>query len=139
MMSEWISVKDRLPEGQQRVLTWDGNRIASAQYTNELPDGGGWYYTADECRFKSELSGESGEIIYWLPLPEPPKSEPDLSEEEENYKRLLLRDEAIKPSREFGFPMCPLCRELILSDFNFCPNCGQRMKRIFVKEVRHGR
>lgn len=67
-MSEWISVKDRMPENQNDVIVCDvhGN-IFAAYY---FPHIYGWQYafTAEPCKY---------EITHWRPLPQPPESEDD--------------------------------------------------------------
>lgn len=69
-MSEWISVKDRLPEKGKLVLIWTGNDDRRpAIFLAYLDDDGqewvdGDYYTGAEY------------VTYWQPLPEPPQ-EPD--------------------------------------------------------------
>lgn len=58
-MSEWISVKDRLPEPEvKEVLVWDKEE-SSVCPCNSF---GGW---------KRLLSFKY--ISHWMPLPEPPK------------------------------------------------------------------
>ncbi len=51
--SEWISVKDRLPEKGKSVLVYWDDGFEIGEY----------------------VGGEVGEDIYWMPLPEPPKEE----------------------------------------------------------------
>ena len=60
---EWISVKDRLPEGYMRVLTYshaDGVMIGSMDCDGEF------HYPY--CLLPDEPT-------HWMPLPEPPKEE----------------------------------------------------------------
>ncbi len=71
-MPEWISVKDRLPEENTRVLictqwgdVWMASyysecRIAQAYWDVETLRGGGIDFKATE-------------VTHWMPLPEPPK------------------------------------------------------------------
>lgn len=67
-MAEWISVKDRLPEGSIECLVVLHNVMvnmaiyAPAAKTFFLPSG---------LPFKALNDG----ITYWMPLPEPPKGE----------------------------------------------------------------
>ena len=63
-MSEWISVKDRLPEPLEDVLTIDnnGNIFISWLWLKKF---------RDRC-FASDTRGD---ITHWMPLPEPPKEE----------------------------------------------------------------
>ena len=58
-MSEWISVKNRLPQEEQYVLYYcvNYNKVDKTQY----------YYE----RFLAESVGTH--ITHWMPLPEPPK------------------------------------------------------------------
>lgn len=53
-MSEWISVKDRLPKGGT-VLATDGRVVITAPSSSVTVDGPA--------------------ITHWMPLPEPPKGE----------------------------------------------------------------
>jgi hypothetical protein len=59
-MSEWISVKDRLPETEQYVLA----------YHNSC-------YPRERVDFFSETSKRwmmsAGDVTHWMPLPEAPK------------------------------------------------------------------
>lgn len=58
-MSEWISVRDRLPE-------------ENGDYLVALDDGyiGVTWYSADEG---FDLWADAGEVTHWMPLPEPPE------------------------------------------------------------------
>ena len=68
----WISVKDRLPERNQKVLAWNREEqfVASRWWFEEMPE---------EIYFKSIICGCGNgvdlteEITHWQPLPEPPK------------------------------------------------------------------
>lgn len=67
-MSDWISVKDRLPETFECVLasTDDGKAIAVAEFTT----------APDEWFDRSGILWDqlySKPVAYWQPLPEPPK------------------------------------------------------------------
>ena len=69
-MGEWISVKDRLPENNKKVLCcyYFGER-------NDMPfistlD----YYATDEMpHFQHTLGNENMHVTHWMPLPEPPR------------------------------------------------------------------
>ena len=72
-MPEWISVKDRLPEGGKEVLCWyEYFRYGSY---NRM-----WRtYGIGSC-FNGHWGGEvmngtCARVIAWMPLPEPPESE----------------------------------------------------------------
>lgn len=68
-MSEWISVKDRLPEKFVSVLGYVPN-LKSYQVVHEcfLGSHGDWY---------TPMAYEEKEIMvtHWMPLPEPPEEE----------------------------------------------------------------
>ena len=64
---EWISVKDRLPEQGERVLATDG------EFVGEL-------YVNSRCQWQRYNVNDhslmmSLDILWWMPLPEPPKGE----------------------------------------------------------------
>ena len=65
-MSEWISVKDKMPEDGIRVLTYADN---SAMFVASRDDG--WYVDTGEYYYSSPLTN----ITHWMPLPEPPKED----------------------------------------------------------------
>ena len=81
-MSEWISVKDRLPGDEQEVLViahgWDGRLVYVGSHkrveaqkswltgiTNKSSEWSlwGWSYLKEPM------------VTHWMPLPEPPKEE----------------------------------------------------------------
>jgi hypothetical protein len=62
-MTEWIDVNDRLPEKDQKVLTFDGNNIETGYFTGESDS---YYWDFDT------YGAKEGEITYWMPLPDPP-------------------------------------------------------------------
>lgn len=67
----WISVKDRLPEKTERYmcLCYD---FVTKSYWHELL----WY--ENNCWWKSLATLEydyKKHVVYWMPLPEPPKEE----------------------------------------------------------------
>ena len=55
-MSEWISVKNRLPEKYDDYLTYDEYGITMITHYNMQ----GWF-------------SKNGNITHWMPLPEPPQ------------------------------------------------------------------
>ena len=78
-MSEWISVEDRLPEQNVRVLAWyDG----VAAHSDALWDRSGAWFAAKwrdgwnqplYTQAKQILDFDSSDITHWIPLPEPPE------------------------------------------------------------------
>ena len=59
-MSEWISVKERLPEEEERVLVYlDSNRSYTKTDTDRL--------------INSKWVRWGRDVTHWMPLPEPPK------------------------------------------------------------------
>lgn len=65
-MSEWISVKDRLPEDHVAVLVFDSvcRNIYKAWMSHDL---GEW--------FSEEYLPDFLNITHWMPLPNPPGGE----------------------------------------------------------------
>lgn len=59
-MSEWISVKERLPEEKQRVIV-RCERIGTSV---------GWILWGE---WMTDIGPSAGKITHWMPLPEPPK------------------------------------------------------------------
>ena len=80
-MSEWISVKDRLPEFienkfvSENVLgVVDGKIGVYCRFIDE-----GWYWTKvhnigwEDLRESETEANDEYEVTHWMPLPEPPK------------------------------------------------------------------
>jgi len=74
-MSEWISVKDRLPENNDDVLVTDGEDCAVLFFhknDNKWKYGYGlleaYNYDGGAC-----IEAETQGMTHWMPLPEPPK------------------------------------------------------------------
>lgn len=63
-MSEWISVKDRLPAVGEKVLTLSKFGHISDRYLHEY--GGGLIFSPDGLK-------PGRDVTHWMPLPEPPK------------------------------------------------------------------
>ncbi|WP_420914423.1 DUF551 domain-containing protein [Flavonifractor plautii] len=59
-MSEWISVKERLPEEKQRVIV-RCERIGTSV---------GWILWGE---WMTDIGPSAGKITHWMPLPDPPK------------------------------------------------------------------
>lgn len=67
-MSEWISVKDRLP-GTKKVLITNGKLVKEGF---QRPDGV-WKYGVDSHQRWDRLTNET--VTHWMPLPSPPGEE----------------------------------------------------------------
>ena len=67
MMSEWISVKDRLPETNKEVLVYRGGYIGGLMNVYTYVGNDTW---EDDYGFWSRTDDDG--ITYWMPLPEPP-------------------------------------------------------------------
>ena len=65
-MSEWISVKERLPNGYQKVLAFVGGIV----YVVAILD-----TRANKWRVMWDLDVIDDEVTHWMPLPEPPKED----------------------------------------------------------------
>ena len=66
-VQEWISVDERLPEPGEHVLVTDGGFVGEL-YINKR---GQWQrYNVNNCSLLMAL-----DILWWMPLPEPPKVE----------------------------------------------------------------
>lgn len=76
-MSEWISVKDKLPQKYDRVLVTDGKQVClhyKQSGVNFADARGHDLYCScdlnhDRCDFVE------GQITHWMPLPKPPEGE----------------------------------------------------------------
>lgn len=73
-MSEWISVKDRLPERGQEVIVYWHNLIKSGIYeiSDATYDGDGLFYV-HKANFGIDMG--TTDVTHWMPRPilEPPK------------------------------------------------------------------
>lgn len=61
---KWISVKDRLPEPYEDVLTLDSMGFCFVDFVSK------------NGKFDGDNESETNPVLYWMPLPEPPKEEP---------------------------------------------------------------
>jgi hypothetical protein len=70
-MSEWISVKDRLPPCGKEILVWNKEHRTYVAFAWECDYTGKTFVT-----LKSSGCGccdaDVGENYYWMPLPKPP-------------------------------------------------------------------
>lgn len=66
-MTEWISVKDRLPNPDEYALLYDShlNLVFEGKL---LPSD---FYYSDRCGYSKDV-GDDCEITHWMPLPEAP-------------------------------------------------------------------
>lgn len=55
-MTEWVSVKDKLPNDNERYLTCDEDGFIAVFYF-----------------FPFDRTFANDDVTYWMPLPEPPK------------------------------------------------------------------
>ena len=69
-ISQWISVKDRLPEPEKDVLVWY-RYTWGAGFTSCRFGISKWY--SNRKRWYEGCLLKGFEVLYWQPLPEPPK------------------------------------------------------------------
>lgn len=74
-MTEWISVKDRLPEVFDEVLVYYNGFIAVAWRETEKIKNGivGWHWNLQKYYPESLVN-----VTHWMPLPEPPEVTTDV-------------------------------------------------------------
>jgi hypothetical protein len=65
---EWVSVKDRLPELFENVLTYDCDGKIFINWLEEITE------------MKSYFAYGSKTVTHWMPLPEPPKEGSDVND-----------------------------------------------------------
>lgn len=75
-MSEWISVKDRLPDFEAEVLFFDNCKSIHKGWLSRKSNC--WFIDTSELSVDGDacITDDSIEIEYvthWMPLPEPPK------------------------------------------------------------------
>jgi hypothetical protein len=66
-MSEWISVKERLPDNAFDVIVCDKSGFRRIAWWNDCKN---------EWRPEGEGSGPGSEVTHWMPLPDPPEPQP---------------------------------------------------------------
>ncbi len=70
-MSEWISIKDRLPKLRQTILSTDGEVVAVTAYLyNDHTDSFFWKYFSSGCGC---CDTDMQDVTHWMELPKPPK------------------------------------------------------------------
>ena len=68
-MSEWISVKDKLPEEDLGAcIVYDGFKV---QHADHYIIHGEHIWQTPDCYESEEIRG----VTHWMPLPEPPEEE----------------------------------------------------------------
>jgi hypothetical protein len=68
----WISVKDRLPEKEERYI------VNAIDYRDEIVVYDLWFkegkwYIDDDCNGEYQIDEYDGKVLYWMPLPKPYK------------------------------------------------------------------
>jgi hypothetical protein len=69
-MAEWISVKNRLPKLDTEVIVATKSKVFSAMrkrinYSEIIWTNAVWEF--------EQMERYTGKVLYWMPLPEPPK------------------------------------------------------------------
>ena len=68
-MDKWISVKDRLPDDGQLVLTWNQEDVNVDVYA--------WIGDYYGIGFMKDLMTEGFKVTHWMALPDPPEVDDD--------------------------------------------------------------
>ena len=72
-MSNWISVKDKMPESKKGVIIHLTSGFITVGYlTSNTPHERKWQLFGDKVTLFVE---DATEVSHWQPLPEPPKRE----------------------------------------------------------------
>lgn len=69
-MNDWISIKDRLPEFDQTIISTDGDYIAITTFTKGHGEFNFWQLLSSGCGC---CDTDMGNVTHWMPLPKPPK------------------------------------------------------------------
>lgn len=73
-MSEWISVKDRLPENDEEVLVWyEYFRYGEYNCLYQTWGIGEYFKNYNSWMIDHSTAGHKLRVIAWMPLPKPPK------------------------------------------------------------------
>lgn len=67
---------------------------------------------------------ENAMTIYWAL-----KKYEDTGLTPEQIMELKERDTANKIELNLGIPICPVCGRRVVRSYDFCPDCGQRLKQ----------
>lgn len=72
---DWISVKDRLPELDELVLCYSRVKDIDGDFYNVISLGKRFVNYTQKPVFSADAGSFASieEILFWLPLPEPPK------------------------------------------------------------------
>ena len=72
-MSEWISMKERIPPFEKRVLVWRSDKkTSSTGKRSHFGERRKWWWMLST----GSLTSEEGSVVtHWQPLPDPPKEE----------------------------------------------------------------
>ena len=74
-MSEWVSVADRLPAHQDRVLITDGKVVTAAEHFRwAYPDMAPWKADLVDG-YEWEWEFDRRAVTHWMEMPSPPQSE----------------------------------------------------------------
>ncbi len=77
MDSQWISVKDKLPERGVGVLITDGRMVTCAEFGGTYQNRNGEYISWNGHEFGGyewEFDFDEGNITHWMSLPQPPQT-----------------------------------------------------------------
>lgn len=128
-MSEWISVKDRMPEPFVSILV----HIPEDEPFPTVHEG---YLTNDVNWYAAHYTRESDEITHWMPLPEPPKEAEKaeaelingLSEMNRRYyeRQIILEEKNMR-----------LRKALRNARTDVCVKCGQRVDGVKCQECEY--
>jgi hypothetical protein len=70
---DWISIKERLPMKNKRVLVYESLHKEVTIGEAPIGDDGFWSIVESFDQYSRDCSGISADITHWMPLPEPPK------------------------------------------------------------------
>lgn len=74
-LPKWVSVKKHLPkDGEFVIVCNDDGHMMIAKHESEVYE---WYYKYTNYDFDVWDNEEQGPVLWWCPLPEPPKEDDD--------------------------------------------------------------
>ena len=74
-VQEWISVKDRLPNGKKVIDGEEYIKNVAVRIKDDAPEKIAFYDDEEKCWFDTEFFPIAGEVTHWCELPQPPKGE----------------------------------------------------------------